>query len=249
MIAIGKEDRPTMGLFVLEKERVSERGGAGAVGIDAPDGNSDVGGINDHAIGSPRSATSGEGIGEDLGSSARDGDFLELVIGEEAKIGVVRRPEGKAGAFGSGEGHGVRSPDALDVEQGNAGDFTGGNESEHGAVAGEGHVFDFGGNWNGELHTDGRRWFPRDKPGDGAGGDENSGDGEPKAERLFAWRMLRDFRGGGGVGTGERAESEGEIAGGLEALLGIFFQAAADDAVERRGDRVSGGGEFGRVVF
>src|ERR1700693_4721550 len=54
--------------------------------------------------------------------------------------------------------------------------------------------------------------------------------------------------GGGAADTAEFAELEGDVAGGLEALLGSFLHAVADDAVEGGRNFAIGGSEFGRLV-
>src|ERR1700675_1879237 len=54
--------------------------------------------------------------------------------------------------------------------------------------------------------------------------------------------------GGGAADAAEFAELEGDVAGGLEALLGSFLHAVMDDAVEGGRNFAIGGGEFGRLV-
>src|SRR5450432_1365118 len=49
--------------------------------------------------------------------------------------------------------------------------------------------------------------------------------------------------------VGEVGEVEGDVAGGLEALVRILFEAMADDAFERGRDGTVGLGQLGRILF
>ena len=56
---------------------------------------------DDHPVAVPASAPPVFGVAQRLWRPARQGDFLQLALGEEADVEVVRRPEGVLGLIGS----------------------------------------------------------------------------------------------------------------------------------------------------
>src|SRR5579863_3974702 len=99
---------------------------AGAVGIDAPDGDTDVGSVEDYAARTPSATACAIGVGQHLRRATSNGNLLQFVIGEKSEISGVGRPEGEAGTFGSPQERCRGRADALNVNHRTAGGVFGG---------------------------------------------------------------------------------------------------------------------------
>src|SRR5579864_4403359 len=93
MVAIGKENGPTMGLILRSANAFGDIRQAGAIGIDALQRALGVGRKKDDAFASPTAAARRQSAGQILRRATRDRDLLKFAVREKSHIRAVRRPE------------------------------------------------------------------------------------------------------------------------------------------------------------
>src|SRR5882724_6165396 len=116
MVAIGKEEGPTMGHLFVSADIVRGRSSLRAVHVHPPYFTPRVRSIEKDSLAPPAAATRGENLGQHLRSSAGSRDFLQFSVGKKRHRGPVRRPEWIACTLRSLEDCHFGRPDALCVE-------------------------------------------------------------------------------------------------------------------------------------
>src|SRR5271157_38639 len=103
MVAVGKKNRPAVGLVLRSPDALCEWSQPCPIGMDALDRTIGVRRIDDYTLATPTAAACGQSAGEPLRRAARDCHLLQFAVGEKRDVGAIRRPEGITCALGAGQ--------------------------------------------------------------------------------------------------------------------------------------------------